>query len=158
MPKIRTNLNLRIAAPLAFASMLFFPSAIWMFFYIQYLSFAEIAAIMAMGAIFSIILEVPTGVFADVVGRKWAVFASYVLFAIAMVGVATSTSYLWFLIWTLVNGMVNALYSGSMEALVYDTLKEIEKEDEFDHWVSRMEAATWVGLFISTVIGGYLYT
>lgn len=158
MSKIRTNINLRIATPLAFASMLFFPSAIWMFFYTQYLSFAEIAAIMAMGAIFSIILEVPTGVFADIVGRKWAVFASYVLFAIAMVGVSTSTSYLWFLIWTLVNGMVNALYSGSMEALVYDTLKESGKEDEFDHWVSRMETATWIGLFVSTVIGGYLYT
>lgn len=158
MSKKPTNINLRVAFPLAFASMLFFPSAIWMFFYIQYLSFAEIATIMGIGAIFSLILEVPTGVFADIVGRKWAVFGSYALFAIAMVGVATSTTYLGFLVWTLVNATVNALYSGSMEALVYDTLKESGQEAEFDQWVSRMETATWVGLFISTVIGGYLYT
>lgn len=158
MSKQLTNINLKLAFPLAFASMLFFPSAIWMFFYIQYLSFAEIATIMAIGAVFSLLLEIPTGVFADIVGRKWAVFGSYALFAIAMVGVATSTTYLGFLVWTLVNGVVNALYSGSMEALVYDTLKERGEEDRFDHWVSRMETATWVGLFISTVIGGYLYT
>lgn len=112
---------------------------------------------MAMGAIFSLILEVPTGVFADVVGRRWAVFSAYLLFAVAMVGVATSTTYLGFLIWTLVNATVNALYSGSMEALVYDTLKERGEEYSYDHWVSRMETATWIGLFVSTIIGGYLY-
>lgn len=157
MIKTLTHINLKLAFPLAFASMLFFPSAIWMFFYIQYLSFAEIAGIMAMGAIFSLILEVPTGVFADIVGRKWAVFSAYLLFAVAMIGVANSTTYLGFLIWTMVNATVNALYSGSMEALVYDTLKERGEEDTYDHWVSRMETATWIGLFVSTIIGGYLY-
>lgn len=158
MSKQQNIINFKLAFPLAFASMLFFPSAIWMFFYIQYLSFAEIATIMALGAVFSVVLEVPTGVFADIVGRKWAVFGSYALFAIAMVGIANTTTYLGFLGWTLVNGVVNALYSGSMEALVYDTLKEEQKESEYDHWVSRMETATWVGLFISTIAGGYLYT
>lgn len=128
-----------------------------MFYYIQYLSFAEIATIMGIGAVFSVVLEVPTGALADVVGRRWAIFLSYLLFAVAMVGIANTTTYLGFLGWTLVNGLVNTLYSGSMEALVYDTLKEEQKESEYDHWVSRMETATWIGLFISTIIGGYLY-
>ncbi len=149
--------NLRLAVPLSFISMLFFPSATWMFFYLQHLSFQQIATIMGIGAISSMILEVPTGVFADVVGRKWAVALSYLLFTVAMVGVAYSTTYWAFLGWTLVNTAVNALYSGSMEALVYDTLKENNREAEYDHWVSRMEAVTWVGLFVSAVVGGYMY-
>lgn len=151
------NINLKLSFPLSFMSMLFFPSAIWMFFYVQHLSFAEIATIMGIGAVFSLILEVPTGVFADLVGRRWAVFWSYVLYSVAMVGIAWSTSFADFLVWTLVNATVNALYSGSMEALLYDTLKSQGRENEFDGYTSRMESATWWGLFVSTVIGGYAY-
>jgi len=81
----------------------------------------------------------------------------FFLFAVAMIGTAFSTTYLAFLFWTLVNGLVNCLYSGSMEALIYDTLKQEGKESEFDHWTSRMEAVTWVGLSMSVVVGGYLY-
>ena len=151
------NKNLKLAVPLSFMSMIFFPSATWMFFMLQYLNFQEIATIMGIGAIASIVMEIPTGVFADMVGRKWAIALSYFLFTVAMIWMTVATSYTAFLLITLVNCLVNTLYSGSMEALLYDTLKQDKKEGEFDHWTSRMESVTWLGLFLSTVAGGYLH-
>ncbi len=112
---------------------------------------------MGIGAIASIVMEIPTGVFADMVGRKWAIALSYFLFTSAMIWMTMATSYKAFLLITIVNCLVNTLYSGSMEALLYDTLKQDKKEGEFDHWTSRMESVTWLGLFLSTVIGGYLH-
>ncbi len=150
--------NLRLAIPLSFISMLFFPIATWMFFYTQYLSFQQIATILGVGAMVSLLAEIPTGVFADMVGRKWAITLSYFLFTVSMIGVAFSTTYMAFLIWGVVGSLVNSLYSGSMEALLYDTLKERGEEETFDVWTSRMESVTWIGLFVSAVIGGYLYS
>lgn len=124
---------------------------------LQYLNFQQIATIMGIGAIASIVMEIPTGVFADMVGRKWAISLSYALFTFAMIAMTISTSYTAFLLITLVNCLVNTLYSGSMEALLYDTLKVRGEERTFDVWTSRMESVTWIGLFLSTILGGYLY-
>lgn len=112
---------------------------------------------MGIGAIVSLVAEIPTGVFADMVGRKWAVFLSHLLFTIAMIGTTLATTYWAFLAVTIINSIVNSLYSGSMEALIYDTLKQDREEARFDVWISKMESVTWIGLFVSTVIGGYLY-
>lgn len=150
--------NLRLMVPLSFISMLFFPIVGWLFYFSQYLNYQQIAQIMGIGVIFSLLMEIPTGVFADMVGRKWAVFLSYIVFTIAMVGTIFSTTYLAFLVVTLLNSLVNSLYSGSMEALLYDTLKQEKREAEFDVWTSRMEAITWIGLFVSSVVGGYMYS
>ncbi len=56
------NKNLKLAVPLSFMSMIFFPSATWMFFMLQYLNFQEIATIMGIGAIASKVMEIPIGV------------------------------------------------------------------------------------------------
>jgi MFS family permease len=129
-----------------------------MFFFAQYLNYQQIASIMGIGALVSLVAEIPTGVFADIVGRKWAVVLSNVLYTLAMVGTAFAQNYWMFLVVTIMNALVNALYSGSMEALIYDSLKQEKKEREFDHWISRTETMAWVALFVSTVGGGYLYT
>lgn len=150
--------NVRLAIPLSFINMLFFPCVTWMFFFAQYLNYQQIASIMGIGAIVSLLAEIPTGVFADLVGRKWAVVLSNLLFTLAMVGTVFAHNYWMFLVVTVINALVNALYSGSMEALIYDSLKQEKKESEFDHWISRSEAMAWVALFVSTIMGGYLYT
>ena len=150
--------NVRLAVPLAFINSLFFPCVTWLFFFSQHLNYQQIATIMGIGAFVSLVAEVPTGVFADLVGRKWAIALSNLVFTIAMIGTAYATTYWAFLLVTVLNALVNALYSGSMEALLYDSLKSEGKAHIFDYWVSRTEAMAWVALFVSTVVGGYLYT
>lgn len=149
--------NIRTAYFLAFVSEVFFPIAIWLFFYSRFLSFAEIALLIGLCGLAAIVLEVPTGAFADIFGRKTAIVISYVFFSLSMIGVALSSSFVWFLVFGMMAALSNALYSGSLEALVYDSLKENKEEHLFEHVTSRMEALTWIGLFIGSVTGGFLY-
>ncbi len=152
-----TSGNIRTAYFLAFVSEIFFPIAIWLFFYSKFLSFTQIALLSAIGGLASIVLEVPTGAFADMFGRKTAIVISYIFFSISMFGVAVSQSFGAFVFFIFLAALSNALYSGSLEALVYDSLKDHNQEHLFEHVTSRLEAITWIGLFIGSVAGGFLY-
>lgn len=154
---MRFSPNIRIAYILSFFNELYFPVTAWLFFYLKYLDFPQIAILTGIGGIASNLLEIPTGAFADRVGRKTAVFLSYILFSIGMFGIAFSTTFWVFLIFTLINSLCNALYSGSLEALVYDTLKEERQEEHFDKVITKMEAFIWIGLFIGAISGGFMY-
>jgi len=149
--------NIRTAYFLAFVSEIFFPIAVWLFFYSRFLNFAQIALLTAVTGLASIILEVPSGAFADVFGRKTAIIISYIFFSVGMFGIAVSQSFGAFVVFGLMGALANALYSGSLEALVYDSLKESNKEHLFEHVTSKLEALTWIGLFIGSVSGGFLY-
>jgi len=153
----QTHRNIKTVYFLAFVSEIFFPIAIWLFFYSQFLSFAQIALLSGITGLASIVLEVPTGAFADIFGRKTAICLSYILFSVSMVGVALSYSFSAFLFFGILAALSNALYSGSLEALVYDSLKENGEESIFERVISKIEALTWIGLFIGSVVGGFLY-
>lgn len=157
MLKQQETTNVRTAYILSFVSEIYFPIAIWLFFYNQYLSFAQIALLSGIGGLASILLEIPTGAFADIFGRRIAIVISYIAFTISMLGIAYSHTLPAFIFFAILAALSNALYSGSLEALVYDSLKENNDEDKFEHVTSRMEAYTWIGLFVGSVIGGFLY-
>ena len=157
MKTIETQTNLRVAYFFSFVSQMFFPIAIWLFFYTKYLTFKEIALISAFGYIASILLEIPTGAFADIVGRRKAIILSYFIFSATMLGIAFSTSFIMFLVFVILGTLGDALYSGSLEALVYDSLKENGEEGHFTHVTTRMETLTWLGLFVGSILGGFMY-
>lgn len=151
------NTNIKTAYFLALVGEIFFPIAIWLFFYSRFLSFAEIAVLSAIGGLAGILFEVPTGAFADMFGRKTAIVISYTLFSISMFGVVFSHSFAAFVLFGILGALSSALYSGSLEALVYDSLKEDGNEHHFEQVTSRLEALTWIGLFVGSVAGGFLY-
>jgi MFS family permease len=149
--------NLKVAYILAFLGELYFPTAIWLFFLTKYLNFKEIALISSCGYIASILFEIPTGAFADVVGRKVAIIISYFIFSVTMLFTGFSHSFFAFFILTIIGALGDALYSGSLEALVYDTLKENKEESHFEFVTSRMQTLSWIGLFVGSIIGGFLF-
>lgn len=157
MKSIQVATNLRTAYFFSFVSQMFFPIAIWLFFYTKYLTFKEIAIISAVGTVASILFEIPTGAFADIVGRRKAIVLSYFIFSATMVGIAFSTTFTTFLFFIILGTLGDALYSGSLEALVYDSLKESGELDKFDLVTSRMETLTWLGLFVGSISGGFMY-
>ncbi len=149
--------NITTAYILSFFSDLFFPITAWLFFYLRYLSFPQVVIVTAVGGIAGNILEIPTGAFADLIGRKKAIFISYLVFSFAMFGLAFTTTFWFFVLFAILNSLSNALYSGSLEALVYDTLNEDGKTETYHHVISKIQALIWVGLFIGAVFGGFMY-
>jgi MFS family permease len=155
--KNRVKSNLKVVYILAFLGELYFPTAIWLFFLTKYLNFKEIALISSLGYMASILFEIPTGAFADIVGRRWAIILSYFLFSLTMFLTGFSHTFIAFFLLTIIGALGDALYSGSLEALVYDTLKENNEESHFDLVTSKMQTLSWIGLFFGSVLGGFLF-
>jgi MFS family permease len=153
-----SNKNTTLIYILSFIGDLFFPIAVWMFYYLEYISFSEVAIITAVGTIAGIILEIPTGAIADTYGRKTSIVLSYLAFVPTMLLIAFFPTFPVLLLAAILASLVNALYSGSLEALIYDSLKETNQLNRFSEVTSRLEALSWVGLFAGAAIGGVLYS
>lgn len=149
--------NIRIAYIISFFDGLYFPISIWLFYYLQFLDFKQVAVITAVQVFTQNLFEIPTGAFADLVGRKTSVTISYILFSLAMFGIALSRSFWPIIIFEIMRSLANSFFSGSMEALLYDTLKQNNKENRYDKIIANIESLTWLGLFCSAIGGGFLY-
>lgn len=149
--------NVKIAYLLSFLSELYFPISVWLFYYLRFLDFKQIGILTAVKLISSNLFEVPTGAFADIAGRKKSIIISFFLYALVLFGIANVSIFWMFIVLDILKALSNAFFSGSLEALVYDSLKENHEEVKYDKIVSNMESLAWVGLFLSAIIGGYLY-
>ena len=100
-------------------------------------SVIEVGLLETVFHLVSLTAEIPSGVFADVFGRKKSLILSSVCSVISAVlriiwigsfaGVAVSIGF---------NALSYNFASGSDSALAYDTLKEGNKQDEYDRYIS----------------------
>jgi MFS family permease len=150
--------NVSIAYILSFLWRSWFWLGIWIFYYLKFTDYAGIGFLEAVMITTATIGEIPTGAIADMVGKKKAVIVAFVISGIGNLAMAFAPSYevLLFSIITMTLG--GCFYSGSLEALVYDGLKQEHKEGVFDRVVSRMNTMQNLGMAISGAVGGYLYT
>lgn len=92
-------------------------------YYLFYgLNYQQIGILASVLAISTILLEVPSGIFADKFGRKYSLLLCSVLGTISMLIYLFGSNFLMFLIATSLFGMSMAFFSGAEEALLYDSL------------------------------------
>ncbi|UWQ18140.1 MFS transporter [Jannaschia sp. M317] len=136
-----------------FRSLMFW-QAVW-FLYIQgQLSAAEAILIYALYDISTTVLEVPSGWLSDRWGRRPTLILS------ALAGVATAGmqalggDFWWFALAQILLGAHAAFASGTDSSLLYESLVDLDREDE----VERQEMIGWragfAGLAISALAGG----
>ena len=94
-------------------------------------SFTLGASIFGITMLASALLEVPTGIWSDKVGRKgtiilgsWARVIAFILYAIGL-------SYWWLVAGAIFEGLSRSFYSGNNDALLYDTLADNGLEDQY---------------------------
>lgn len=149
--------NIKLAYAISFINELYFPIAVWLFFYLKYLTFTEIALLTTIKVILSNAFEIPTGAFADRFGRKISIVLSILLWASVMFATAFATKFWMFIMIESVRALAQAFYSGSLEALTYDSLVKDKRESLYNRVISTIQAFEWTALFISSVIGGLLF-
>jgi MFS family permease len=87
----------------------------------------------------SLLFEVPSGIFADLHGRKKSIALGAVLYSISMLGFVTAPSLglmfgifpLWFFLSECLAGVSFAFASGADTAWLYDTLKRFNRQSDF---------------------------
>ena len=119
-------------------------------------SLAELGFSAAITAGVVVVLELPTGILADMVGRK-RTYLMALVFQIAAYGsllvvsgfMAVSTAFALY-------GVSRALSSGSLEALIIDQYIKVVGEDKLHRLMSVTNAADTLGLALGSVAGGFI--
>lgn len=132
--------------------------------YLDYgLTLSQFAMLNVVWAVTIVLAEVPSGAFADTLGRKKLVVLSSILMfvEIAMIAVVPTGNpnlvFIVFLVNRILSGLAMALASGADEALAYDTLKEQGKEEMWPRVLQiQLRVASSVGIFV-TLIGAAMY-
>lgn len=112
-------------------------------------------------AIFSFIMvigQVPTGYFADVVGRKPSIIIGTTLSALGFIVYSFAYGFNMILIAEILLGFGSSFISGADSALLYDTLVEAKSQENYKKMEGRI---TSIGNFaegIASIIGGVLAT
>ena len=100
-----------------------------------------------------VLAEVPTGAIADRFGRRWSLMLGSALFAVAVFIFAIADNYLLILVSYGAWGLGLTFQSGADIALVYDSLKAVGREDDFQKINSRLTALKSAGVLVAILIG-----
>jgi MFS family permease len=132
---------------------------------IAILYFAEVSGSFALGmSVFSItmlsqaVLEIPTGIFSDLIGRKKTIIIGAIISVLSIACYAAGNSYSWLAIGALLEGLCRSFFSGNNNALLMDTLKSVGRQSAYAHYQGKVDSLFQVALAIASIIGGLIAT
>lgn len=127
------------------------------------LTLEQFAILNLVWALTIVLAEVPSGALADIVGRKrLVVFAASLmvvemsLIVLAPIG-SSSLLFLMFLGNRICSGLSEAAASGADEALAYDSLQALGREDDWSKLLERTASVVSVGFFLTMILGAFAY-
>jgi MFS family permease len=122
------------------------------------LTFFEIMVLQSIFTIAIFLLEIPSGAIADKIGRKTAISLSALSVAIAAIFYSTIPAFFMFAIAEIIWGFGVALYSGTDEAFVFNTLKILGREKELPKIMGREQTMRLIALTLSAPLGSVIAT
>lgn len=120
------------------------------------LTLAQISLIESIMIFTIFVMEAPTGILADRIGRKWSIICSTVLLMTAEFIFIFARDYGWYVLIALLTGSGFAFASGALEALVYDSLPEEGREDAMKRAMGRVNSWGQIAFVISPIIGALI--
>jgi MFS family permease len=104
----------------------------------------------------SALLEVPTGILSDMVGRRRTVIYGAFTSLVSVICYAIGGGYWVLLLGAIAEGAQRALFSGNNDALLHDTLSELNEQGDYHVQLGRVSSAYQVALAISAIAGSAL--
>lgn len=115
-----------------------------------------IAAIVTLYTVLTLVLDVPASVIADRWGRKRMLIVAVVCFIIANIVLGASSTFLIYLLGTVFWAFFAVSYNGTYEAILFDSLKEQQREKKFQKIDAWSRLFFMVGIAISSMASGFL--
>ena len=118
-------------------------------------SLAQIGLAEGVFHLTSFLFELPSGVLADVFGRKRSMIASQCMFAAASAAMLLSRSMAGVCAAMALSALGYNFASGSREALAYESLQQCGREDEYERYAAN-DATLWrAGTALATLCAGF---
>lgn len=126
------------------------------FFRMNDISISRITILAAIWSVAALVTEIPTGVLADRWSRKYMLALSSVFAALGFLVFSVSSSFSPFVLATLLLAARISFGSGTDDAFLYDSLKEMGKASDYERIRGRCNLLEVASLFVAGVIGAYL--
>jgi len=129
---------------------------LWMIYlFTRGFSLAELGILEGVFHLTAFIMEIPTGLIADLWGRKLSRLLGRITFLISLGILFLSQSFFFQLIGFIITAIGYNLESGAGEALLYDSMKELGIEEQYKKIAGKNNFVDWMGGTLSFLIGGY---
>lgn len=160
--QLQGNLRRFIVFRLFYSARFYYP--VFTVLFLDYgLTLEQFAILNIVWALTIVLAEVPSGALADIVGRKRLVVFAAIMMVVEMVLIvfapigASPLLFLLFLANRVCSGLSEAAASGADEALAYDSLKALGREDDWSQILQRTTQVVSVGFFMTMILGAFAY-
>ncbi len=117
-------------------------------------SLVQIGLVETVFHITSLIFEIPSGLFADVYGRKKMLIISHMMAVAGSIIMALSGGFWMVCMAIAFHALSYNFASGSGDALAYDSLKSVNQQDTYETYSSNQMIIYRIGSAISTLCAG----
>jgi MFS family permease len=120
------------------------------------ISYSQIFFLHFLFGLTVLILEIPFGYLTDRVGRKVGLIIASFLFSSGFFLYGIGSLYWQFVIAEILFGIGYAFYSGTYNAIVYDSLLHLKREKEYKKWEGYMLGAQRGAEIVAAFVTGYI--
>ncbi len=135
---------------------MFMMPIITLFFQERGLTMTEIMLLQSVFAVAIVLLEVPSGYLADIFSRKTLITIALFFAALGDLLYGFAYGFWMMLIAELLLALAGAFLSGADSALLYDSLKSSQKEDEYLKYESRLFSSANMAEATGAILGGFI--
>ncbi len=116
----------------------------------------EISILLAIWSMYALIFEVPSGAIADMWSRRWIMTIGSIFHTVSYVIWFFADGFWGFLLGYLFRGTGGFLQSGTKEALLYDHLKVLKQEDQYERYNGYLWIVTTTAFLCASLFAGLL--
>jgi MFS family permease len=120
------------------------------------LSMKDIMVLQAVYSIAIVVLEIPSGYLADVIGRKKTLIIGSIFGIMGFTTYSLSFGFTGFLIAEIILGIGQSCVSGADSAMLYDSLLERGQEKKYTRFEGRITSVGNVAEAVAGILGGLL--
>ena len=135
--------------------MLFMPIVV-PFYKSNGLEYSSLFTLQAIYSVSIVVLEIPSGYFADVIGRKVTILLGTMFGFIGFGLYSISSGFVGFMIAEITLGFGTSFISGADSAMLYDTLFDLKRENQYMKLEGRITSAGNFSESIAGIAGGFL--
>ncbi len=150
--RVERNLRLYPAYAAAFASHFWLP--VFFLYFQSRFSLTDVLRLEAIYYFTVVVMEVPSGYFSDVVGRRITLIIAALSTTLAHALFCLSDAFPLFAMAQVLLAIGIAFNSGTNTALHFDTLKRLNREQEYDNREARVAQGTFIGSGFAALTGG----
>lgn len=134
----------------------YFTPILILFLQFHHLDYQQVFWVFTIGSIVSFLIEVPTGVIADLFGKKKSIVLAKLLIFVSFVSFGFSSTFWMFVLSQVVYEVGQAFRSGTETAYAYDYLEQTPGSPTYTEVKGKQKFYARVGESIATALGGFL--